>query len=234
MSAPGRFDESQHPRAGDGTFATQHRPEAPLDLSGPQPSGTDPRVLAAIAEAKATGSPVLIDNAATTGDYDPDAEGVGVGVGGDCSLGAEPSNRLTWAIPDDERPFVSITQTAFIVGRRDSDLYDLDYSDWQEATKAFEEWCAKPEHERRAIEELDEGDSIPLPVRYAVEDLTEVVTHTDIADPGGTEVDYTHERGSGSGLTYDSLAAAEAVARGRMRSMNPAHFNPGYATSLQR
>lgn len=224
-----------------GQYATTERAAAGVALAT-----THSEVLAAIAAAKADGKPVRINDHAMPGSYFADGQnyganfdpGVNSSVCGDYSLGDEPSNRATWATGNDDEPFISVTETAYVIARRDGDDHDLSYDDWTETAARLEraeQADAEADGIYPGIEHLTDNDRARAnldidrlrrlaaeireeegTVRYGVESATEWVAHTEYDDPGGTESrsDYQHE--AGDARYFDSLEAAGAVATSRV------------------
>lgn len=151
-----------------------------------------------------------------TGDqYDDGTTG---SVCGDYSLGAEPSNRAVWQVGPDR--FVTVTETYFVTGRRDSDAWDLDPNDVDDALAAVAAWDETPEDDRT-------GDA-PEPVRFSVDGQTEWILCTDPDDPGGTEITSDYEYDAGSVLYYETVESAEREARRLARAFDPADYSPEY------
>lgn len=182
-----------------GQFTTSPRPEGALALASPNQVAID----AAVAEAKRTGRfvPVL---GIGHDEVDPGQHGSSCG---DTSLGVEPSRRRTWATGSDDEPFATVTETFYVIGRRDGENHDLDYDAWNEA---------------RA--EVDAGtirdDGFSARIHYGVERQTDWIAHTDADDPGGTEVRSECAYAAGSAISYTTLERAEGAARGSARHIN--------------
>lgn len=180
-----------------------------------------PQVLAAVAKAKRTGAPVLLpDIDGVTGPAFDDGEHGG--TCGDYSVGKEPSMRFTWATGNDDIPFVSATTTYWVSARsahRDGDIVDLEADEVDEAVAARREW----------EDQVETSSTVPpkVPqVRFAVEEAIEWLAHTDVADPGGTEINSHYEAGEGDALTYSSLEAAERRATGLAKSERAERYSP--------
>lgn len=138
--------------------------------------------------------------------YDPD-ESRSSSMCGDYSIGAEPSNRITWATGDPAEPYITVDEYYYITARRDSDTSDLDHDDWQEA-----------------LANSDEGN----PIRYGVENMTLWTAHTDLLDVGGTELRSDVQYEIGSALFYSTLEYAEAEARRLAKGMSDDDYSPEF------
>ena len=235
-------------RQDNGQFGTQPRAEAGgVDLLPASAGDFDPAVVAAAIErAKSTGRPAYIEHP-TPGQIDLDETGTNC-MAGDYSVGAEPSVRYTWATGDDAEPFVSVTTTSWVSARLDGADNDLSYDDWQEVTARLERAdeadaqadgiyngiSTLTDNEReRANLDIDRLRRLAAGIReeegvlrYAREEMTEWITHTDVNDPGSSEVRSEYEHGDGSSTTFDTLADADAASRRHVEWLQPGMYAP--------
>jgi hypothetical protein len=208
-------------------------------------------VLNAIAEAKRTGKPALIAHPVPDR-IDLDEQRTG-SMAGDYSVGAEPSIRYTWATGDDNEPFITVTETAWVSARLELDEpdpaldggnHDLDYEAWEAAKETYEMWEADRD-DRTCDCSVSSGrkgfgkdpakcrahGSPPLPeeppsVVYAREEMTEWISHFDPNEPGSTEIRSEYEHGEGSAITFSSLVSAESAARAHLKTLDPSKYAP--------
>lgn len=207
-------------------------------------------VLDAIAEAKRTGKPALVAHPSVNR-IDLDEQRTG-SMAGDYSVGAEPSIRYTWATGNDDEPFITVTETAWVSARLELDEpdpaadgnHDLDYEAWEAAKESHEMWEADRDNPTCDCS-LSSGlkgfgkdpakcrvhGNPPLPeeppsVAYAREDMTEWISHFDPNEPGSTEIRSEYEHGDGSAVTFSSLVSAESAARAHLKSLDPSKYSP--------
>lgn len=210
------------------------QPRDPGGRFGEKPRAEDDTVMLAQAvdhqavhtatlKARLTGEPVLVEHEklARIG-YDADENSHG-SFCGDYSIGAEPSNQATWALGDDAAPFVTVTETHYVTARLDGAHDDLDYTDWEEASYRRRVWDEKGEWGQQIAR--DAGEEEPPKVWYGVNSIIEIIVHSDVTDPGGSEVNSEYEYGDGSATFYADLDDAEQYARSRACDFDPAHVN---------
>lgn len=211
MSTPSSFSRVPAGVPTGGQFAATAKAEASTVLADP---ATHPLVLAATEQARATGKPIRLPDidGITSHGAQVDASGTSCG---DYSVGAEASNRMTWATGDPDEPFITATTTYYITARTEGGSEDLDYDDMAEQQAAIAAW----ENAGR------EGDEPEL-LRFGVDEQTEWIAHTDPSDPGGTEVRADYVPGPGYAYAVRELDRAEEIAANLANNEDWDHYAP--------